>query len=363
MSGRPADDGADLPRRTFLQVAVQGGVGLALGACAAEPSVADTAKESTADDGGSADTGSPGGGAGVPDLDAEIPPTTPNDDFYVQSVLGTPDVDTQAWRLQIGGAVSGRATISLAELQALGGRDKEHTLMCIGSSPTWKAVDNAVWTGVPLGEVLDAYGLEADAGAIELQFESADGYRTALPLSDLQDREIWLVWGMNGAPLPPDHGAPLRVLVPDRYGMKNPKWVTQISFGTEALLGTWESGGWSNDATIQPVAYAHLPDPDGRLPLDTVPISGSAFCGTGRPERVEVSEDDGVTWTEAAFVYEGPDDAWNLWRFEWVPPRAGTFTLLVRVFAEDGRSSDADWDNGLAGYGGYDIVELMVAEG
>lgn len=297
------------------------------------------------------------------DLSLEIPPTTPNDEFYVQSVLGTADVDPEAWRLHIDGAVSGTAATSLAELQALGGRDKEQTLICIGSSPTWKAIDNAVWTGVTLGEVLAAFDLVATSDAVELHLESADGYRTALPLTDLDDREIWLVWQMNGVTLPPDHGAPLRMLVPDRYGMKNPKWLTRIHFGVDASLGTWESSGWSNDATISPVAYAHLPDPAGRLALGTVPISGSAFCGTGRPERVEVSEDDGVTWTVAEFVYEGPDDAWNLWRFAWEPPGPGTFTLLVRVFAEDGRSSEAGFEGGLAGYGGYDVVELTVAAG
>ena len=231
----------ELPRRAFLRITLGSGAALALGSC--EPMGEAQPSDDTGDE------------APV----SEMPPITPNEDFYIQSYAGTPDIDLDAWALSLEGLASGSLTLSLAELQALGGQEKEHTLICIGSSPDWKAIDNALWTGLPLATILDELGVEPQDEAIELQFECADGYTTALPISDLSDRDLWFVWEMNGVPLPASHGAPLRALVPDRYGMKNPKWITRLSFGLEPLLGTWERSGWSNGATTHPIAYSRHP--------------------------------------------------------------------------------------------------------
>ena len=290
------------------------------------------------------------------DPDYEVPRITPNDEFYVTSYAGTPDIDPDTWRLDL----DGQATIGLAELDALTPREKEHTLVCIGSSDRYRAMGNALWTGLPLRELLDAFGVVPADDAIEIHFRSADDYQTAIPITDLDDREIWLVWRMNGAELPPEHGYPARLLVPNRYGMKNPKWITSIAFAKEALVGTWEAVGWSNDCTIKPTTWAHVPEDRSEVATDTVHLAGSAFCGSVAIERVEVSADDGDTWMEASEVTTGPQDTWTTWVLDWTPPGPGDYTLLVRTTAADGRASDPDFVSDASGFGGYDTLTVTV---
>ncbi len=337
-------------RRRFLRLSLFA----TAAACAPDAKPIEDEDEEEEEEEDEDDTGSPAHPA------ESVEPITSNADFYQVTYSGSITVEEATWSLSLEGACTGARTISYADLTALPTRDKEHTLCCISSSERYHAVGNAVWSGLPLTEVLDAFGVAPTDTAIELHFASADGYRTAIPVTDLVDRAVWLVWRMNGEILPIDHGFPVRVLVPNRYGMKNPKWLTAIGFGTEALVGTWESFGWSNDCTYRPFAFLHLPPDNSTLADGAITLAGSAYCGSVAIDAVQVSTDDGDTWQEVEWTYRGPVDAWSLWRLRWTPPGPGTYTLLARATAADGRVSDPDFVFDRAGFQGYGALVLEI---
>lgn len=301
-------------------------------------------------------------GAGE-DLD-EIPPITDNDDFYVTSCCGTPSVDRDAWSMTItdetGGGDVPLATLDLAEVEALGGRDKEHTLQCIGSHPNNQAIGNAIWTGLPFAEILDALGVTAPDSAVEIRIEGADGYATSIPITDL-DAPIWLVWRMNGEPLPDAHGATVRFLVPGRYGTKNPKWVTKVAFIDTPFVGYWEELGWSNTAEYRANGFIAQPDEGEQIAAGPVRLLGTAFAGDDPIERVEVSVDGGETWQDATITYANGPDVWTLWAFDW-DATEGEHTLVVRVTTASGAMSDPAplGTNLLEGYDGSMQVHVTV---
>jgi DMSO/TMAO reductase YedYZ molybdopterin-dependent catalytic subunit len=341
-------------RRHFLQVFGVGAAAVALGACDSKSPNGDRDADLPGPDGGAPIPD--GGSGGAPDLE----PILDNSDFYVTSSQGTPSVDPNTWRLEINGAVDNPVSLTLDDLKGLGTLEKEHTLLCIGSSPGSTAVGNAIWGGRPLNDVLAAFNVGPQPSAIELQFEGADTYTTSVPVTDLDDRELWLVWEMNGEPLPTSHGFPVRVLTPDRYGIKNPKWLTHLTLGTEPLLGYWESRGWNNDGSYRPVVYFLSPPRNSEHDPTVVALQGSAFCGSTAITKVEVSTDNGDTWHEADITYQGPQDVWTLWRYDWQPDAPGDYDLLARIECADGRATDPDYEQDLGGYTGYGLLSLTI---
>src|SRR6266540_2683466 len=185
-------------------------------------------------------------------------PITPNEQFYVTSSSSNPEVDVSTWTLSIQNRGVEIASIDYATLTRLPGRKKEHTLECISADPYYLAISNAVWTGLPLTEVFSAKGVQVSPGTVELVFRSVDEYSTSIPVADLQ-KPVWLVWLMNGVPLPTEHGYPVRLLVPGRYGMKNPKWITSIDFVDRPFAGYWDLMGWSKEAVYQANTLVHVP--------------------------------------------------------------------------------------------------------
>ena len=328
-------------------------VGLGAVACVTEKPGADTGLSAAATGGGGAASGAP--------LD-EIPPITSNEDHYVTSCCGSPTLDRDAWRLALRDRTAGQdralGSLSLADLQALGGRDKEHTLQCIGSGPRHQAIGNAVWTGLPLREALDALGFLVPAAALELYLEGADAYTTAVPVSDL-DRPIWIVWAMNGEPLPRDHGGVVRLLVPGRYGMKNVKWLVALHFIDQPHLGFWEEVGWSNDCTIRANAFIASPTTAVLDPGD-YDLLGTAFAGEDPIATVEVSLDDGATWAPAEITYPGGPSIWTLWRQPWTATPGG-HRIRVRATTQGGQTTgDPAGSDPYSGYDGGMAWEVIV---
>jgi DMSO/TMAO reductase YedYZ molybdopterin-dependent catalytic subunit len=292
-------------------------------------------------------------------LAGALTPITANDDFYVTSSNGNPEVDGATWALTVrtGGEV--RATIDLVWLEEQAARDREHTLECIGANPYNLAISNAVWTGLPLHELLTTLGVEVPADAVEMVFTGADGYTTSLPVGDL-DRPVWLVWRMNGEPLPFPHGYPARLLVPGRYGMKNPKWITDLSFSPTPHIGYWESNGWSNDATYKANALLYAPERREMVEAGPARILGMAFAGSDPITKVEVSIDGGA-WAVATLDYAPGADIWTLWHFDWEAV-VGARVIQARCTTASGATSIADSNgtSGLDGYNGSMEVEVEV---
>lgn len=290
-------------------------------------------------------------------------PITPNDDFYVTSCCGTPEVDGARWTLSVRDGDKLLATIDLAYLDSLPARDREHTLECIGANAYNLAMSNAVWTGLPLAEILTDLGVTVPDDAVEIVFTSADDYTTSLPVADL-DRPVWLVWRMNGVPLPAEHGYPARLLVPGRYGMKNPKWVTALAFSTEAHLGYWESYGWSNAATYKPNTLVASPGRSSTIAAGPARVLGKAFAGSDPvvAVHVRITGPSGTgEWQAATLDYAPGADIWALWHFDW-EALTGDHTVQARCTTASGAMSldDSEGSDGLDGYDGSMAVSVEV---
>ena len=287
-----------------------------------------------------------------------IAPVTPNEDFYVTSCCGTPDVDAATWALVVRVRGEEVARVDLAGLQAAAAVvDIEHTLECISANPYNRAIGNAIWTGASLAAVLDALGVTVPPEAVELKFTSADAYTTAIPVGDLPNLSI--VWAMNGAPLPPEHGYPARLLVPGRYGMKNPKWIVEIDLVDTPWVGFWEERGWSNEAFYKPNSLVLVPSRlEAIVEAGPVRVLGSAFAGTDPVVRVEVAVGDGA-WEEAVLDYAPGANVWTLWHVD-LELAVGTHLVRTRCTTASGAvtAENPEGTDPLEGYDGG--MELAI---
>jgi hypothetical protein len=208
-------------------------------------------------------------------------------------------------------------------------------------APDGTAIGNAKWTGVQLRPLLERARVKQGARFVAMR--AADGYHTVLPIDELMREENFLPYLMNGAPLPPDHGYPLRIFIPGKYGMKQPKWITELEFADHEIPGYWEVRGWSDICWRKVNSGFFSPHVEGGLmsifdhkakvtsPLD---IYGWALAGPSGIKRVEVSPDDGVTWHNAQLVENTSPYVWTVWKYHFAPQAAGDF--MMRVRATDG---------------------------
>jgi DMSO/TMAO reductase YedYZ molybdopterin-dependent catalytic subunit len=316
---------------------------------------------------------------GMP-LEALRYPITPVGLHYLLVHYDVPVVDASTWRLEVVGERT--RSLSLDDLRARPVEELVSTMECAGNgralleprivSQPWllEAVGTARWRGTPLRPLLDEVGL---GGAVEVLCTGIDrgvdggeeqSYARSLPLDAVD--EALLAYEMNGQPLPPQHGFPLRLVVPGWYGMTNVKWLARID-----LLDA-PHGGYQN---AQAYRLRQTEDEDGEpvtrmLPRSLVVppgipefatrdrrtrpghhiVEGRAWSGHGRIARVEVSIDDGATWADARLDDEdlGPH-AWRGWRFDW-EATPGVHTLLSRAHDEAGNVQP---EHGLWNLGGY----------
>lgn len=268
---------------------------------------------------------------------------TSNRDFYVTSYGGTPAVDASRWRLKIHGLVQRPLTLTYADITRMPSIRQILTLECIGNPPDGDAIGNAEWTGVELKPLLDRVDIKANA--VYAAMRAADGYYTGVPIDELMRKENWLVYRMNREPLPPEHGFPLRIFIPGKYGMKQPKWLTEIELVDTPFTGYWEARGWSKEAWRKVNSGFFYPRrPSGILDIlsfdtsakVTAPIDlvGWALAGPSGIRRVEVSTDGGATWHAARLLENRSPYIWTIWRYHFAPETPGDY--LVRIRATDG---------------------------
>jgi DMSO/TMAO reductase YedYZ molybdopterin-dependent catalytic subunit len=274
-----------------------------------------------------------------------VQPITPNDLFYcVTKNVVDPSVNVDLWHLEIGGLVQNPATWRLQDLVGFKPTTQETTLMCISNGLDAGLISNAVWKGLPLRDLLDQAGVLSSAARVRLH--GVDNYTDTIPLEKAMEPSTLLAYEMNGVPLPDRHGYPLRVIVPGYFGEKHVKWLTRIEVADANAKGFYEAQGWGPDFITPTRSRIDVPDDWAFVSLGklTAPIEvkGIAYGGDRGISRVELSSDDGQTWSEAEIYYSGGDLAWSLWKAQWTPTATGDYALVVR--ATDGEGDVQEWE-------------------
>jgi DMSO/TMAO reductase YedYZ molybdopterin-dependent catalytic subunit len=271
-------------------------------------------------------------GDGVfPNIDNLALEVTPNADFYqVSKNAFDPQVDPRGWKLEVTGFVERPFELTYDEIRELPFVEQYATLACISNEVGGDLIGNALWRGVKLKDILDNAGLKA--GVVDIVLRARDDYGDSIPLDRAMADGTLLVYEMNGEPLTPEHGFPLRLLVPGIYGMKNVKWITRIEAVDFDFKGYWQRRGWDDRAEYKTMSRIDAPE---SVVKGETSIAGIAFAGDRGISKVEVSTDGGATWEQAEIKPSLSPYTWVLWRRRWTPAQQGKHKLVVR--ATDGR--------------------------
>ncbi|MEV7331748.1 molybdopterin-dependent oxidoreductase [Micromonospora sp. NPDC093244] len=259
------------------------------------------------------------------------PYVTPNFGFYrIDTALVVPQVDPDTWRLRIHGRVRTERTYSYADLLARPLVERYVTLACVSNEVGGDLIGNARWLGVPLRELLDEVGPEDDAD--QVVGRSVDGWTCGTPTAALRDgRDALLAIGMNGEPLPVEHGFPVRMVVPGLYGYVSAcKWVTELELTRFADFDAyWVPRGWSVEGPIKTQSRIDAPRARNRLTTGPVTVAGVAWAQHRGIRRVEVRVDGGP-WQEAELAPTVSVDTWVQWSWRW-DATPGEHRLQVRA--------------------------------
>ncbi|ACZ30419.1 oxidoreductase molybdopterin binding protein [Xylanimonas cellulosilytica DSM 15894] len=274
---------------------------------------------------------------------------TPNETFYrIDTALRVPTVDPATWSLRVHGLVDRPFELTWAELLDLPLVEHHVTLACVSNWVGGDLIGNALWLGYPVRELLARAG--PHAGADMVLSRSIDGFTAGTPLDVLlePDRECLLAIGMNGEPLPVEHGFPARLVVPGLYGyVSATKWVTELKVTRFADdVAYWTPRGWSERGPVKLQSRIDVPRQDEAVSPGAdgfVTVAGVAWAQHTGVSGVEVQVDDGP-WEVATLADTVGPDTWRQWRFAWDAAAAGRgqHTLRVRATDADGAVQTAD---------------------
>jgi DMSO/TMAO reductase YedYZ molybdopterin-dependent catalytic subunit len=312
---------------------------------------------------GPGSTSGPAASPSQAELDRRIPPApstrpevTPIGSFYRVDINAEPPrIDAAAWRLSVKGMVEHPRELSLDELRAFPAITQAATLTCISNPVGGKLTSTAYWSGVRLKDVLAVAGLQP--GVTEIDVMAADGYMEPVPLAEAMDERTLLVYAMDGQPLLPEHGFPLRSFIPGHYGLRQPKWITSLVATNKSGIGFWlEVSPPATASAIDTAAF----DPARLTPEGLFPLGGIAWAADRGIRKVEVQFDNGE-WVEAHLREPALSPlTWVQWRYDWKPV-AGAHVVKVR--ATDGAGKLQEGDNAdTTGHGsiGYHSVNIKV---
>jgi DMSO/TMAO reductase YedYZ molybdopterin-dependent catalytic subunit len=299
----------------------------------AEP---DETPEADATDEAEATEAVDGGLEPAPGTRSEVTPV--EDHYRIDIASRPPSIDGATWAVEIGGMVANPVTLTLESLRNnYDSQDLMITMQCISNPVAGDLISTTRWTGVPLQDILAELDIQDGGGFMKIT--AADGFDEIVDLSLAEDRNVMLCYDWDGQPLTELHGFPLRIYIPNRYGMKQPKWITGME-----VIGAWEPGywvrrGWSQEAIMRTVSVI-----DTVATNDTyeeggttyVPIGGIAFAGARGISKVEV-QIDSDEWVEAELREPLSDRTWVLWRYNW-PFAEGIHTFSVRATDGEGNA-------------------------
>src|SRR5215218_6160516 len=331
---------------------------------------------------------------GMP-LEALRHPITPIGLHYLLVHYDVPVVDAATWRLEVGGRVARPRSLTLDDVRALEPVTAPVTMECAGNgraaltprpvSQPWllEAVGTGEWTGARLIDVLESAGVAP--GAVEVLFSAIDRgvegglvqcYERSLPLDAALRDDVLLAYALNGVPLPPQHGFPLRLLVPGWYGMTSVKWLARIDVVDRPFEGFQmakryrlqrdEDDEGEPLTRMAPHALAvppGVPDFHSReryLEPGPCVLRGRAWSGWARVAAVDVSVDGGETWEPARVAHELESPwAWSAWTYEWDAP-LGRHELWFRARDEAGNKQPLEGEWNVGGYNNNAVQRVVV---
>jgi DMSO/TMAO reductase YedYZ molybdopterin-dependent catalytic subunit len=305
---------------------------------------------------------------------ADVGDTVPNERFFVRNHSATPVIDPATWALRVfgDGLTGDPVELSLSELERLPSTSLTAAVECAGNGRSFFAgqqgapapgtqwalggVGVAEWRGVPLSEVLERAGI--GRSAVDVLPEGLDAnvvsggvdlgkVRRPLPVAKALD-DVLLAYEMNGAELPPDHGFPVRLVVPGWVGIASIKWLGRLEVSARPLFSPWNTTSYrmfgpgypvdSPPLTSQPVKSALELARGAVLPVGRpTTLTGRAWSGTAAIRRVEVTVDRGATWVEAELFGANVPAAWARWRLEVELRSPGEHEIWARATDDDGR--------------------------
>ncbi|HEY5169516.1 MAG TPA: molybdopterin-dependent oxidoreductase [Thermoleophilia bacterium] len=280
----------------------------------------------------------PNAGSPVKPVPGTRPEYTPVAEHYrVDIDLTPPSIDAASWRLRISGLVARPLQLTVGQLRGdYAKRDQFITLECISNPIGGPLIGTTLWSGPSLRDVLAT--AQPRPGANYAHMLSQDGFDEVVALTTVQaDQRVILAYDWNGQPLPTSHGFPLRVYIPDLYGMKQPKWITDIVLVPDFIPGYWVRRGWDKQAirrttsVIDTVATSDLQKRAGRT---YVPVGGIADAGARGISKVEIQVDGGP-WEPAELRQPLSQLTWVIWRYEW-PWNEGEHVFGVRAYDGQG---------------------------
>jgi DMSO/TMAO reductase YedYZ molybdopterin-dependent catalytic subunit len=253
---------------------------------------------------------------------------TSNADFYrIDTALSVPQVAAESWKLRVHGMVDRELRLTFDDLLTRRTIERDITLTCVSNEVGGKLVGNATWLGVSLADILEEAG--GRRGADQLKSTSVDGWTSGTPVAAITDgRDAMLAFGMNGEPLPTEHGFPVRMIVPGLYGFVSAtKWVVDLELTT--FDAYWARRGWAQQAPIKTQSRIDAPKPLARVRAGRIAVGGVAWAQHRGISKVEVRVDDGP-WQQAQLASEQSIDTWRQWRWTW-DATPGNHQLEVRA--------------------------------
>lgn len=291
---------------------------------------------------------------------------TPASDVFVLAHFGVARIEKRDWRLRISGMVDRPMTLSFEDLLRFAKVEIQSFINCAGfpDNPTiaTRNVSNAVWAGADLAEVLDSAGVQPGAAFVWSHGPDhgsygnwrADAYVKDFPIERLRAGQVLLAYEMNGAPLTPAHGYPLRLFIPGYYGTNSVKWLARIELSNRRAPGLFTTTLYNDPAAsgptgfspgtvpvweVPPEALIVSPATQAKLAAGPIPIRGWSW-GTREIAFVEISMDEGLTWHRVA-VRRRTQNAWQPFEFTWAQDTPGTYSIMVRATDRDGNTQPA----------------------
>jgi len=285
----------------------------------------------------------PNAGAGVQPAAGTRPELTSVSRHYrIDINTSPPSISEISWRLKIHGLVARPLEWTLADLRARPAMHQFITLSCISNTVGGDLTGTTRWSGVSLQQLLSDLSLQGNATHLKIQ--SADGFFEVVALDDIRgDGRVMLTYAWDGLPLPQKHGFPLRIYIPDRYGMKQPKWIESIEATDHWEPGYWVGRGWDREARMKATSVIDTIATNMMIAQPAqemrVPIGGIAHAGVRGISKVELRVDSGE-WMPAKLRTPLSGQTWVVWRYDW-PMQRGKHAFTVRCFEGDGTAQIA----------------------